>query len=152
MPESNTIPETNPLREALPRTRVSDPCAIVLFGATGDLAHRKLVPALFQLAQGGNLPSESAIVGFARRDWTDADLRAGYEKTLSQERLDPTFARSGRSSPIGSCSRPGTFDDPASYQTLKETLDRADKTLGTEGNRVYYLAVGPSSSPRSSSG
>ncbi len=52
MPESNTLPETNPLREALPRTRVSDPCAIVLFGATGDLAHRKLVPALFQLAQG----------------------------------------------------------------------------------------------------
>ena len=75
MPESNALPETNPLREALPRTRVSDPCAVVLFGATGDLAHRKLVPALFQLARGGNLPSECAIVGFARRDWTDDDLR-----------------------------------------------------------------------------
>src|SRR5260370_21894510 len=84
MSESNARPEVSPLREALPRTRVSDPCAVVLFGATGDLAHRKLVPALFQLARGGNLPSESAIVGFARRDWTDADLRAEYEKTLSK--------------------------------------------------------------------
>ena len=84
MPESNPLSETNPLREALPRTRVSDPCAVVLFGATGDLAHRKLVPALFQLARSGNLPPESAIVGFARRDWSDTDLRAEYEKTLSK--------------------------------------------------------------------
>src|SRR3984957_10612892 len=84
MPESTAPPETNPLREALPRTRVSDPCAVVLFGATGDLAHRKLVPAIFQLARGGNLPSECAIVGFARRDWTDQDLRAEYEKSQSK--------------------------------------------------------------------
>ena len=86
MPKADSLPETNPLREGLPRTRVSEPCAIVLFGATGDLAHRKLVPALFQLARGGNLPSECAIVGFARRDWTDDDLRAEYEKTLAKER------------------------------------------------------------------
>jgi glucose-6-phosphate 1-dehydrogenase len=142
MSESNALPETNPLREALPRSRVSDPCAIVLFGATGDLAHRKLVPALFQLARGGNLPSESAIVGFARRDWTDANLRAEYEKTLSKHggadfhEVWPQFANR-----IVFSS--GTFDDPASYQKLKETLERVDKTLGTQGNRVYYLAVAP---------
>src|SRR5580700_6962215 len=127
MSESNNLPETNPLREALPRTRVSDPCAIVLFGATGDLAHRKLVPALFQLARGGNLPSESAIVGFARRDWTDSDLRAEYEKTLSKgggadfREVWSQFANRILFSP-------GTFDDPVSYQKLKETLDRADTT------------------------
>ena len=51
MSESIALPETNPLREALPRTRVPEPCAVVLFGATGDLAHRKLMPALFQLAR-----------------------------------------------------------------------------------------------------
>src|SRR5271165_6973642 len=84
MADPAEIPATNPLREALPRTRVTEPCALVLFGATGDLAHRKLVPALFELARGGNLPSECAIVGFARRDWTDAELRAEYEKTLSK--------------------------------------------------------------------
>ena len=142
MSESNALPESNPLREALPRSRVSDPCAIVLFGATGDLAHRKLVPALFQLARGGNLPSESAIVGFARRDWTDANLRAEYEKTQSKHggadfhEVWPQFANRIVFSP-------GTFDDPSSYQKLKETLARVDKTLGTQGNRVYYLAVAP---------
>jgi len=142
MLESNTLPETNPLRQALPRTRVSQPCAIVLFGSTGDLAHRKLVPALFELARAGNLPSECAIVGFARREWTDADLRAEYEKTLAKtggadfHEVWPQFANHIVFSP-------GSFDDPASYRKLKETLERVDQTLGTRGNRVYYLAVAP---------
>ena len=142
MSDSIALPETNPLREALPRTRVSDPCAIVLFGATGDLAHRKLVPALFQLARGGNLPSESAVVGFARRDWTDADLRAEYEKTLSKNG-GADFQQVWQQFANRIVFSSGTFDDPASYQKLKETLDRVDQTLGTQGNRVYYLAVAP---------
>ena len=138
---SNAV-ETNPLREALPRTKVPDPCAVVLFGATGDLTHRKLMPALYKLAQGGNLPSEYAIVGFARRDWTDDDLRAEFEKTLAKEAGDefkevwPQFASHIAFSP-------GTFDDPASYAKLKETLEKLDKTHGTRGNRVFYLAVSP---------
>ena len=142
MPEPNAATETNPLREALPRTRVSDPCTIVLFGATGDLAHRKLVPALFQLARGGNLPSECAIVGFARRDWTDADLRAEYEKTLSRSG-GADFREVWAQFANRIFFSKGVFDEPASYQRLKETLDRVDKTLGTQGNRVYYLAVAP---------
>jgi glucose-6-phosphate 1-dehydrogenase len=142
MPKADPLPETNPLREGLPGTRVSEPCAIVLFGATGDLAHRKLVPALFQLARGGNLPSECAIIGFARRSWTDQDLRAEYEKTLAKEggtdfpELWSQFAKRIIFSP-------GTFDDPASFQILKETLLRVERTHGTRGNRVYYLAVSP---------
>jgi glucose-6-phosphate 1-dehydrogenase len=142
MADSTVTLSTNPLREALPRTRVPEPCALVLFGATGDLAHRKIIPALFELARGGHLPSESAIIGFARRDWTDADLRAGYEKTLSKiggpdfKEVWPQFANRILFSS-------GTFDDPASYQRLKETLERADQTLGTRGNRLYYLAVAP---------
>ncbi len=142
MPESSRVAETNPLREALPRTRVSDPCSIVLFGATGDLAHRKLMPALFQLARGGNLPSECAIIGFARRDWTDADLRAEYEKTLSKG-AGPDFGEVWAQFANRIFFAKGTFDEPASYQTLKETLDRADQALGTQGNRVFYLAVAP---------
>ncbi|MCA1685267.1 MAG: glucose-6-phosphate dehydrogenase, partial [Planctomycetia bacterium] len=54
MTENVSATEVNPLRESLPRTRVPDPCAVVLFGATGDLTHRKLVPALYHLARGGN--------------------------------------------------------------------------------------------------
>src|SRR5437764_14802719 len=91
MSPTSGLTETNPLRQALPRTRVPEPCAIVLFGATGDLAHRKLVPALFQLARGGNLPSECAIAGFARRDWTHANLRAESEKTLAKEACSAQF-------------------------------------------------------------
>ena len=142
MPKSESLDETNPLREGLPRTRVSEPCAVVLFGVTGDLAHRKLVPALFQLARGGTLPSEFAIVGFGRKPWTDDDLRADLEKTLAKgagadfRDLWSQFARR-----IVYTS--GTFDDPASFRKLKETLDRVDRTHGTRGNRVYYLAVSP---------
>ena len=93
MSEAAHPTEINPLRQALPRTRVPEPCAMVLFGATGDLAHRKLVPALFQLARGGNLPAEYAIVGFARRDWTDEDLRSEYQKTLAREAGGPDFSQ-----------------------------------------------------------
>ena len=142
MPEPTSVTESNPLRQALPRARVPEPCAIVLFGSTGDLAHRKLVPALYNLARGGNLPCECAIVGFARRDWTDDDLRADYEKTLSKNggsdfrEIWPQFA-----------SRivfaPGTFDDPEAYRKLKDKLEELDRTHGTRGNRIYYLAVSP---------
>jgi glucose-6-phosphate 1-dehydrogenase len=142
MPKSDSVEETNPLREGLPRTRVSEPCAVVLFGVTGDLAHRKLVPAFFQLARGGVLPSECAIVGFGRKPWTDDDLRADLEKTLAKgagadfHDLWSQFARRV-------VYTSGTFDDPAAFRKLKETLDRVDQTHGTRGNRVYYLAVSP---------
>src|SRR5436190_5128190 len=77
--------ESNPLRPFLQRTRVPDPCAVVLFGATGDLTHRKLAPALFRLAMEGQLPSEYAVVGFARRDWSDEDFRSELKATLAKE-------------------------------------------------------------------
>ena len=108
--------ESNPLREGLPRSRVSEPCAVVLFGATGDLAHRKLVPALFQLARAGNLPSECAIVGFARRAWTDEDLRAEYRKTLAKEGgadFDELWSQFASRIVFS----PGTFDDAASFKS-----------------------------------
>lgn len=132
----------NPLRENLPRTRVPDPCAVVLFGATGDLTHRKLGPALFRMAREGQLPSEYAIVGFARRDWDDAKFR---------EELKPSLARSGDSDFEGAWSSfaehiafaKGTFDDSQGYLDLKTKLDALDKTHGTRGNRLYYLAVSP---------
>ena len=144
MSDPASLPETNPLRQALPRTQVPEPCAVVLFGATGDLAHRKLVPALFQLAQGGNLPSECAIVGFARRDWTDDDLRAEYEKTPGQGGRRPRFPRGlGPVRQPAGLRRRGPSTTRAGYRRLKETLEELDRTHGTRGNRVFYLAVAP---------
>jgi len=144
MSESSSIAEANPLRQALPRAQVPEPCAVVLFGATGDLAHRKLVPALFQLARGGNLPSECAIVGYARRDWADADLRAEYETTLAKSNSgDPDFRAVWDQFASRLFFAPGTFDDLEAYRKLKAALDELDRTQGTRGNRVYYLAVAP---------
>ncbi|QEH34199.1 Glucose-6-phosphate 1-dehydrogenase [Aquisphaera giovannonii] len=134
--------DSNPLRQSLPRARVPEPCAVVLFGSTGDLAHRKLVPALYNLARGGNLPSECAIVGFARRDWSDDDLRAEYEKTLEKEG-GPDFKEIWPQFSTRLVFSPGNFDDPESYRKLKEKLEELDRTHGTRGNRIFYLAVSP---------
>lgn len=68
-------PKPNPLREGLSTRPVSQPCAIVIFGATGDLTHRKLIPALYNLAADGELPAGAAIVGFARRNKSDDEFR-----------------------------------------------------------------------------
>lgn len=142
MAEPPTTDDVNPLRSHLPRGLALEPCAIVLFGVTGDLAHRKLVPALYHLAAEGNLPPDYAVVGVARRDWSDGRFRAELEKILAPEAgrdfadLWPEFAAHLAFSS-------GTFDDPNTYTRLRETLDRLDQSHGTRGNRLYYLAVAP---------
>ena len=135
--------EVNPLRQNLPRARVPDPCAIVLFGATGDLTHRKLVPALYHLARGGNMPSEYAIVGFARRDWSDDQLREDLSSMLKDDQADSDFERLWPDFSKHVVFAPGNLDDPKAYQGLKAKLEELDKSHGTRGNRLYYLAVSP---------
>jgi glucose-6-phosphate 1-dehydrogenase len=121
---------------------VPDPCAVVLFGATGDLTHRKLAPAFYHLARGGNMPAEYSVVGFARREWTDEQFRAELETSLKANG-DPEFSKLWPefASHIGFCS--GTFDDAAGYARLKEKLEALDRSHGTRGNRLFYLAVAP---------
>src|SRR6476620_4676610 len=70
------VPETNPLREGLEQERVPDASCLVIFGASGDLTHRKLLPALYSLAHDGSLPAGQIIVGLDRPDYTDAQFRA----------------------------------------------------------------------------
>lgn len=135
--------DSNPLRQALPRAQAPQPCAIVLFGATGDLAHRKLVPALYRLYHRGNLPTECAIVCFGRRDWTDDDLRREYEKSFSDAEKGGDFKQVWPQFASRLVFAPGTFDDPASFEALKAKLEELDRTHGTRGNRVFYLAVAP---------
>ncbi|WP_435007253.1 glucose-6-phosphate dehydrogenase [Tundrisphaera lichenicola] len=142
MSESPAITEANPLRQALPRARVPDPCAIVLFGATGDLTHRKLVPALYHLDQAGHLPGECAVVGFARRDWSDQQFRDELKKSLANPK-DPGFEEAWSDFSPRISYNASNFDDPAGYQKLKEKLDEIDGTHGTRGNRLFYLAVSP---------
>ena len=125
MSDPASLHETNPLRQALPRTQVPDPCAVVLFGATGDLAHRKLVPALFQLARGATCPRKCAVVGFARRDWTDQNLRDEYAKSLAKDDKDPDFGAVWAQFASRLFFASGTFDDPAGYRRLEGDPRRA---------------------------
>ena len=142
MSDLSTLAESNPLRQALPRAKVAEPCSVVLFGATGDLTHRKLVPALYHLDQGGHLPGECAIVGFARRDWSDQQFRDELKKSLANPK-DPEFEESWAEFSPRITFNQSNFDDPNGYQKLKEQLERIDATRGTRGNRLFYLAVSP---------
>jgi glucose-6-phosphate 1-dehydrogenase len=126
----------NPLRQNLPMARTPDPCAIVLFGATGDLTARKLVPALHASAMQGGLPAEYEIVGFARRDWSDDFFRKTMRDAMPKAQAWDEFAQH-------LSFVQGNFDDPAAYQQLKERLEEFDRTRGTRGNRLFYLAVDP---------
>ncbi|MDX2039046.1 MAG: glucose-6-phosphate dehydrogenase [Isosphaeraceae bacterium] len=139
---SSAVFESNPLREGLPRTRMPQPCAVVLFGSTGDLAQRKLLPALYHLAKGGHLPADLVIVGYARRDWDDdryrAEVEAGLAPAAGADFAEhwPAFARR-----LAFVS--GTFDDAAGFERLRDRLADLARDRGTLGNNLFYLAVAP---------
>src|SRR5256885_12153065 len=82
-------PEPNPLREGLSARAVPQPCTVVIFGATGDLTHRKLVPALYNLAADGELPPAVTVVGFARREKNDGGFRTELEESTRKFSRQP---------------------------------------------------------------
>ncbi|MBU4199909.1 MAG: glucose-6-phosphate dehydrogenase [Verrucomicrobia bacterium] len=134
----------NPLREGLRLQRTPEPCSIVIFGASGDLTKRKLVPALYNLGLERLLPNSFAIIGFARRPIPTDDfrrqMREGINDFSRKRPLDPAvwddFSRH-----IDYC--PGNFDEPDAYRRLGAFLDRLDAERGTAGNRLFYLATAP---------
>jgi len=132
----------NPLREGLRLARTPEPATLVLFGGSGDLAGRKLLPALYNLALQRLLPASFAVVGAARRPQSDEAFRAELHDAVTQ------FSRT---KPIneevwGSFAQNIRFvatPDDAGYDALRETLDKVDSDLGTNGNRLFYLATPP---------
>ncbi|HMO55811.1 MAG TPA: glucose-6-phosphate dehydrogenase [Roseiflexaceae bacterium] len=142
---SISSPTTNPLRAGLRMQRTPEPCTVVIFGATGDLTHRKLVPALYNLQRERLLPPGFSVVGFARRDWSDEyfreTLKEGaerYSRTEIQDTIWDDFA-------AGCSYVRAPFDDPRGYQALSRRLDELDEQRGTGGNRLFYLATPPES-------
>jgi glucose-6-phosphate 1-dehydrogenase len=134
----------NPLRAGLDGERVPAPCTMVIFGASGDLTKRKLIPALYSLARDRLLPPAFNVVGVARRATSDADFRAAMREACGQfarrrpveDALWSTFAE-------GLSYVQGTFGEAETYGRLREKLDALDRARGTGGNRVYYLSTPP---------
>jgi glucose-6-phosphate 1-dehydrogenase len=140
--------EANPLREGLRLERMAEPCTMVICGATGDLAERKLGPALYNTLLGGFLPPEFTVVGFARRDLTDEEFREHLLNGINRySRNKPAKQAIWESFARGIEYHHGTFDDPAAYAELAKRLDRIDRDRGTAGNRLFYFAVPPSLYP-----
>jgi len=138
----------NPLREGLPNLRSAPPGVIVIFGASGDLTHRKLVPALYNLAISRLLPAEFAVVGFSRTKMTSEEFRAGLLESLQQfSRTQPIDLEIWKSFSEGIIYNPGGFDSAASYQDLARILVELDQKRGTGGNRLFYMATPPSLFP-----
>lgn len=133
----------NPLRIGLQQDRIPEPQILVIFGGTGDLTQRKIVPALYKMKMERKLPPELTIVGVARRDWSDdffrEHMREGVEEFgggIGSDRLWEDFAK-------GLFYLPGDIDKPDDYIKLKEFLVGLDEQRGTRGNRVFYLSVAP---------
>ena len=135
----------NPLREGLRLERVPDPAIFVLFGATGDLSHRKVFPALYQLWRTHLLPHEFLIVGMGRRPYTDDAFRAELRGALDKySRVQPIEAEAWDELAERIVYHRCDFADPNGYATLAERLDKIDDERGTRGNRLFYLATQPS--------
>lgn len=137
--------EGHPLRVGLARQRVPQPNALVIFGATGDLARRKLIPALYNLAREGLLPQGFAVIGFARRAKETAqfreEMRAAVERFSRHQPIQPEVWQHFAA---GLFYHTATFQDLAGYLRLRAFLEQLDREQGTGGNRVFYLATPPS--------
>ena len=135
----------NPLREGVRLERTADPCAVVIFGASGDLTKRKLVPALYRLTQERLLPAEFAIIGFARSPMSHEDFRAKMKDAIvtysEAKRVDEAVWESFAK---GIFYVSGDVNNPESYRKIRELLDQVDRERGTAGNRVFYLSTSPS--------
>ena len=137
-----TVTLANPLREGLRLSRTPEPATLVIFGASGDLTARKLVPALYNLALQHLLPVSFAVIGSARRRMRADEFRADLHDAVAHfsrtrpinEEVWATFAKS-----IDYVATP----DDSSYDALREAIVRVDAEIGANGNRLFYLATPP---------
>ncbi|RIK17593.1 MAG: glucose-6-phosphate dehydrogenase [Acidobacteria bacterium] len=135
----------NPLRDPddkrLPR--IAGPCSMVMFGVTGDLARKKLMPAIYDLANRGLLPPGFSLVGFARREWADQDFAKVVHESVREHARTPFREEVWRSLAEGFRFVPGSFDDADAFELLARTVRELDEERGTGGNHAFYLSVPP---------
>ncbi len=141
---TSTLTEENPLLAGLRLERTPAAHVLVIFGASGDLTRRKLVPALYRLATQNLLPAGFTIVGFSRRPWDTAYFRNRMREAL-QDQLSSAATWDAFAEGIFHLS--GNYDDPRAYRQLAALLARLDAERGTAGNRLFYLATPPTLFP-----
>jgi glucose-6-phosphate 1-dehydrogenase len=139
----------NPLRDPRDRRlpRIPEGCALVVFGVTGDLARKKLIPALYDLHSRGLLPTNFVLVGFARRDWGDGDFedmaRAAAREHARTPWREEVWARLAGNVRFV----PGTFDDDNAFDQLANCLNEMRDSHGIKGNAAFYLSIPPTAFP-----
>jgi glucose-6-phosphate 1-dehydrogenase len=127
--------------------RIAGPCGLIIFGVTGDLSRKKLMPAVYDLANRGLLPPGFALTGFARRDWSDEDFAKVVHDAVKEHARTPFREATWRQLAEGIRFVEGSFDDDAAFRTLRETVERLDQDRGTGGNHAFYLSIPPSAFP-----
>ncbi|MET3768021.1 glucose-6-phosphate 1-dehydrogenase [Marisediminicola sp. UYEF4] len=142
-------PEFNPLRLATDRrlSRIAGPSGLIIFGVTGDLSRKKLMPAVYDLANRGLLPPGFALVGFARRDWETQDFENVVHDAVKQYARTPFDDDVWKQLAQGIRFVQGEFDDDAAFARLKDTVEELDVHRGTMGNHAFYLSIPPKSFP-----
>jgi glucose-6-phosphate 1-dehydrogenase len=144
-PSATVISAPHPAPASTTADRRAKPCTMVIFGITGDLARRKLVPSLYRLSRDGLLHPSMAIVGFGRRDWSDENFRAQVEADLKSfgggvGELDPEAFRAFAAR-LHFCN--GHMDRPEGMSALAGKLAEVDRLHGTAGNHLFYLSTPP---------
>jgi glucose-6-phosphate 1-dehydrogenase len=136
---------SNPLRDPRDRRlpRVAGPCGMVIFGVTGDLSRKKLMPAIYDLANRGLLPPGFALVGFARRDWADQDFAQIVYEAVKENARTPFREEVWQQVSEGIRFVPGEFSDDNAFEQLRKTIEELDRARGTGGNHASYLSVPP---------
>lgn len=139
----------NPLRLPTDRrlNRIAGPSALIIFGVTGDLSRKKLMPAVYDLANRGLLPPGFALVGFARRDWDSQDFAREVHDAVKTHARTPFDEEVWSQLALGIRFVQGEFDDDDAFRRLRDTLRELDETRGTMGNHAFYLSIPPKSFP-----
>lgn len=148
MATQTLTPQVNPLEDATLLRKMAEPCILVIFGATGDLTARKLIPALYNLVRDGLLPMHFACIGFARRDKSSEDFRNEMLDAVNKfSRVKPVDKELWERFSQQLFYHRSDFDEDSGYQSLALTINQLDSQLGTKGNRVFYLSTQPSYFP-----
>ncbi len=145
VPDVGEQQPSNPLRDMQDRRlpRIAGPCGLVIFGVTGDLARKKLMPAVYDLANRGLLPPSFGLVGFARRDWENQDFAQVVYEAVKEHSRTPFRDEVWKQLAEGFRFVSGDFSDDAAFKTLRDTVRELDEERGTGGNHAFYLSVPP---------